>query len=201
MYRVVLPFGKRIRTVLEDIILETLDGSLQRKKDASVLLLKGQTYLFPCCELNTTKAFAHQLRGSLSPKSSIGRVDVMVRVIVDQCGLYDTIELSQEADEETREVWLEVSPRSFNIRVRPGVCLTQLMLFQSTSTPVPQAVNGTSGTKRAALILTGNRTVQLISDQEVLFHRDNTALKPKFHLQSLVLSLNVVSLRFVLFWW
>ena len=48
----------------------------------------------------------------------------MVRGIVDDVGLYDTVPPGAKG-----ELWLEVSPRSFNVRVREGTSLTQLMVF------------------------------------------------------------------------
>jgi hypothetical protein len=49
----------------------------------------------------------------------------MVRGVVDGCGLYDIV----PAGCGERELWLEISPRSFNVRVREGLALTQLMVF------------------------------------------------------------------------
>jgi len=85
------------------------------------VLLKGQTYLFYCGKVRLPEG----CRGCLSPKSSIGRVDVMVRGVVDGCGLYDIV----PGDGKERELWLEISPRSFNVRVHAGSAMTQLMLF------------------------------------------------------------------------
>lgn len=50
---------------------------------------------------------------------------------MDGCGLYDIIPASADgsAFSNPRELWLEISPRSFNVRVREGVALTQLMVF------------------------------------------------------------------------
>jgi hypothetical protein len=57
----------------------------------------------------------------------------MVRGVVDGCGLYDIIPAHVDAEQPSashaRELWLEISPRSFNVRVREGVALTQLMVF------------------------------------------------------------------------
>lgn len=64
-------------------------------------------------------------RGSLSPKSSIGRVDMMVRGVFDGCGLYDTIDAGQ-----TGELWMEISPKSFNVKAKEGSALSQMMVFK-----------------------------------------------------------------------
>lgn len=91
-------------------------------KGDGALLLKGQTYLVYVGKVDLPS----HLRGHLSPKSSIGRIDLMVRGVVDGCGLYDTIPAGQKSD-----LWLEITPQSFNVRIRKGLALTQLMLFTS----------------------------------------------------------------------
>jgi len=122
----VLPHRRSIRSILneKDCFLEKV--TIEAAND-SVLLLKGQTYLFPCVKLD----LGGNLRGSLSPKSSIGRVDLMVRGIFDECGLYDTVA-------GKGELWLEVSPRSFNVRVHSLQTLSQLMIF---TTDAPSQVD------------------------------------------------------------
>lgn len=111
----VLPFQKCVRDLLENLALDecSLEGD-------GAMLLRGQTYLVHCGRV--TLPATH--RGLLSPKSSIGRVDLMVRGVVDQCGLYDIIDGGEQ-----RELWLEISPQSFNVRVKAGIALTQLMVF------------------------------------------------------------------------
>jgi len=116
----VLPFRKQVRQLLEELVLE--DKDLKSSCNGAVLL-KGQTYLVYCGKVRLPEG----CRGCLSPKSSIGRVDVMVRGVVDGCGLYDII----PGDGKERELWLEISPRSFNVRVHQGTAMTQLMLFMS----------------------------------------------------------------------
>ena len=114
----VLPFRKQVRQLVEGLVLEEKEFGSN-----GTVLLKGQTYLVFC----GTVRLPVGCRGCLSPKSSIGRVDVMVRGVVDGCGLYDIV----PGDGKERELWLEISPRSFNVRVSPGSAMTQLMLFMS----------------------------------------------------------------------
>lgn len=126
----VLPFKRKVDTLLEEE--ELVLSKQQVEQGGKFLLLRGQTYLFPC---GSVKLGPEQF-GSLSPKSSIGRVDLMVRGIFDECGLYDTI--TGEGS-----LWMEVTPRSFNVSVREGQALSQLMVFETrrasdvTSTPAP----------------------------------------------------------------
>lgn len=110
-----LPFSQKIDYIVDRIKLEELN------LENEVLFLKGQTYLIPCLNVSIPE----NITVKISPKSSIGRIDVMVRAIVDNVGLYDTI-LPNSAG----ALWLEVTPQSFNIKIKKGVCLNQLRFFQ-----------------------------------------------------------------------
>jgi deoxycytidine triphosphate deaminase len=129
--RKVLPLGRRMEALLvgddgEDGGDDGGDGSLvlERRSLAGdgVVLLKGQTYAIRCGDVQLPAGHW----GRLSPKSSIGRVDLMVRAVLDGCGLYDQI----PGDGKRRTLWLELTPQSFNIRLRKGVALTQLMVLR-----------------------------------------------------------------------
>ena len=112
----VLPFKKRVRELLPSLTLEEkpLSGN-------GAVLLKGQTYLVYWGKV----VLPPGSRGCLSPKSSIGRIDMMVRGVVDGCGLYDIV----PGDGVPRELWLEISPQSFNVRLTDAIAVTQLMVF------------------------------------------------------------------------
>ncbi|GBG28412.1 Hypothetical Protein FCC1311_046352 [Hondaea fermentalgiana] len=164
----VLPHKQSIRDL---VYARNSDLVLERKKVdpvEGVLLLKGQTYLFPCARISLEQ----DLSGSLSPKSSIGRVDLMVRGIFDGCGLYDTVEGSGE-------LWMEVSPRSFNVRVHEHQPLSQLMIFRKQS-PVDDAPLSPSGLRHHVLCY----------DED-----GSPILFPQVHRGALVLSLNLKAER------
>lgn len=112
----ILPYGRRIRDLIDSLVIMKVDLT------SGAILLKGQTYLARCGTIKMPK----HCRGSLSPKSSIGRVDIMVRGIFDGCGLYDSIRGGEEGD-----LWMEISPRSFNVRVFEKQTFSQMMLFAS----------------------------------------------------------------------
>jgi dCTP deaminase len=61
------------------------------------------------------------VRGRANPKSSTGRLDVFARVITDGCAVFDEIVPGYAGD-----VWVELSPRTFPVRVRVGSRLVQL---------------------------------------------------------------------------
>lgn len=74
----VIPFSRRVADLLPELVLE--ERSL---KGTGSVLLRGQTYLVHFGRIHLPEGHS----GSLSPKSSIGRIDLMIRGIVDECGL------------------------------------------------------------------------------------------------------------------
>ncbi len=106
----ILPFGQNINNLLPSILL-----------DKTNLLLKNQTYLCYCGKINLPS----NIYAKCSPKSSIGRIDLLVRTIFDQSGFYDEIEKGASGD-----LWVQICPRSFNIQIYEGLALTQIMLFE-----------------------------------------------------------------------
>eukprot|EP01065_Artemidia_motanka_P028920 TRINITY_DN346_c0_g2_i2.p1 TRINITY_DN346_c0_g2~~TRINITY_DN346_c0_g2_i2.p1 ORF type:complete len:380 (+),score=64.86 TRINITY_DN346_c0_g2_i2:79-1218(+) len=159
----VLPFQKKVSELIGEMAIE-------QRPLASVtggcVLLKGQTYLIPCAEVSLPPGHKAQL----SPKSSIGRIDVLVRGVTDECGMYDYIPptpLDAEGPVR-RSLWLEVMPRSFNIRLQEGVALTQMMVYGP----------GTEGPPD-------------LSKEDVVYSRMGEPLEPNLVTGNLVLSLNV----------
>jgi len=83
-------------------------------------LHQNQTYLVRCLDVDLPKDFL----GRVSPKSSIGRIDLLVRSVVDGVRAYDTIPTGTKG-----ELWLEISPQSFNVRVEAGMPVSQIRLL------------------------------------------------------------------------
>lgn len=63
------------------------------------------------------------VRGRTNPKSTTGRLDIFTRIITDKTPRFDEIEPGYRGP-----LFVEISPRSFPIRVRTGVSLSQLRL-------------------------------------------------------------------------
>lgn len=59
-------------------------------------------------------------------KSSTGRINLQTRLICDGVSQFDKVPRGY-----TGELWLVISPRSFNIQVHPGAALNQLRFFNS----------------------------------------------------------------------
>ena len=68
------------------------------------MLFRGQTYLVHCGTVNLPAG----MTALLSPKSSIGRIDLLVRAIVDYEDLYDVVPDGCTSD-QARELWIEIT--------------------------------------------------------------------------------------------
>ena len=64
------------------------------------------------------------VRAHANPKSSTGRVDIFTRVIADHSPRFDQIASGYQG-----KLWLEVFTRSFLVKVRMGMALSQLRLI------------------------------------------------------------------------
>jgi dCTP deaminase len=73
--------------------------------------------------LQESLALPDDVRARANPKSSTGRADVFTRVITDQGHTFDDIRTGYQGN-----LWLEIVPLSFAVRVREGLTLNQLRL-------------------------------------------------------------------------
>ena len=111
-----LPESVTVESKLNDVKLYDVD-----LRDGGILE-KGAIYLIPLLEeVNFPKGF----HGRTNPKSSTGRLDMFTRVIVDHGHRFDEIPAGYKGC-----MYLEVIPRSFPVRVREGLRLNQLRIFQ-----------------------------------------------------------------------
>jgi dCTP deaminase len=92
------------------------------------LLKSKHTYVFRLRErLNFGKAPA-PFFGQATAKSSVGRVDVLARLITEGSADYETFTF-QEAAGGSGDMYVEITPITFNVLVRAGDSLNQLRLF------------------------------------------------------------------------
>ena len=156
----VLPHNKTINEILLTSTIEKIS-----LKNGSILL-KGQTYLIPSINLNLGDNYF----ATTSPKSSIGRIDLKVRTIFDNYGLYDSIPKSTNA-----KLFLEVTPQSFNIKLCSGLALTQLMIFENSENT--QKID--------------------FKKEKLIFDENSKLLENKTYKNSLILSLNLKNNQFI----
>ncbi len=88
--------------------------------EQGAVLRRGNVYIIP---LQESLELRKRMSGLANPKSSTGRLDVFARVITDFGAEFDTIREGYRGP-----LWLEVAPRSFDVKLRTGSRLAQLRL-------------------------------------------------------------------------
>jgi dCTP deaminase len=117
VYRVRASFlPGRDRTVMDH--LATLNPERISLSDAGAVLEKGIVYIAPLME---RLDLLPSLSGAANPKSSTGRLDIFTRLIVDGSEAFDDVPLGYSGP-----LYVEISPRSFSVRVREGSRLNQI---------------------------------------------------------------------------
>lgn len=108
-------------------VIERLDDGLAMHEidlTRGAVLERGCVYLI---ELSERLALPASLAGAANPKSSTGRIDVFVRLVVDSVGdrrvVFDEIPAGYKGP-----LYAEISPRTFSVLVREGSSLNQLRL-------------------------------------------------------------------------
>jgi dCTP deaminase len=119
----VKPFGRHF---LGELLRQRLAGPLTPEADGSYLLKPRRTYLFKIAEripeFNDTPIY-----GSATAKSSVGRMDVLARLIVDGMDEYEGFEPKRACG---GDMFLEITSMTFHVRVKPGIALTQLRFYK-----------------------------------------------------------------------
>jgi dCTP deaminase len=110
-----LPGRHSVEHRVKDYLIDELD--LHRE---GAVLETNRPYLIP---LKERLALPPNVRGKANPKSSTGRLDVFTRIITDGSDRFDEI-----AEGYSGNLYLEVVPLSFAIRVREDLSLNQLRL-------------------------------------------------------------------------
>ncbi len=117
----VKPFGDRyLHRIKKDGLVRELEAT-----DGVFCLRRNKTYLFKVNESLRLDRFGRAIHGQATAKSSVGRVDVLARLIVD--GMSDYERFDPEGMES--DMFVEITPITFDVCVRPGIALTQLRLF------------------------------------------------------------------------
>ena len=112
---------------LKNVIADGLAEPLEPDADDHFQLIPRNTYLFRIRE-TLDGLQDSRIYGQATAKSSIGRLDVLARLIVDGMSHYESL-TPKVLGEGSTEMFLEVSPFTFPIAVREGVSLSQLRLF------------------------------------------------------------------------
>jgi len=93
-------------------------------------LKRNMSYVFKLNEaLNASLLYDTPICGQATAKSSIGRVDVIARLIVDGMNEYETFDTSKLNEKECGDMYIEITPITFNVKVKKGIPLSQLRFF------------------------------------------------------------------------
>ncbi|MDA5094312.1 2'-deoxycytidine 5'-triphosphate deaminase [Aliiroseovarius sp. KMU-50] len=108
--------GRTVAERLDDLTMHEIALT------GGAVLEKGCVYVVPLMErLKLPKG----MTGAASAKSSIGRLDMMTRVITDQ-----GIEFDRVPDGYEGPLYAEICPQSFSVVAQPGQLLTQIIFRQ-----------------------------------------------------------------------
>jgi dCTP deaminase len=100
----------------------------QKLRDGTYLLERKHTYVFRLEERLNTSLRDLGIYGEATAKSSVGRVDVLARLVVDGMDTYESFD-PKGLEHSSGEMFLEITPVTFNVRVRPADSLSQLRFF------------------------------------------------------------------------
>jgi dCTP deaminase len=117
-----LPGTEAVRQKLVRYQIDELDLS-----GKGSVLEQHRPYLIP---LRENLRLPDDLRGRTNPKSSTGRLDVFTRVVTNHGKQFDEIARGYEG-----ELFLEVVPMSFAVKVRAGQPLNQLRVIKGRGDP------------------------------------------------------------------
>jgi len=116
---------KRFSVILKD---KALAEKLPVPPEGSFVLASQQTYVFEVAE-RLDAAFADiGLYGQATAKSSVGRVDVLARLIVDGMDQYEKFD-AHAMRSQSGQMYLEITPFTFPVEVQVGKPLSQLRIF------------------------------------------------------------------------
>ena len=119
----VKPSGTRYLHSLEK---DNLVQALTPESDGTFKLSVRHTYLFPLRE-KIGQLGESGIFGQATAKSSVGRMDVLARLIVDGMDVYESFDHDKLT---TGNMYVELTPMTFNVVVRPGTPLVQLRFFR-----------------------------------------------------------------------
>lgn len=109
--------------VADLITKHSKDGKRQPLTEQPTTLKRQKVYLFKAdCKLDLRKLL---IEGRATAKSSVGRLDCLVRLLVNQSDTFDFVERDTK-----HELYVEVTPISFELEVKRGTTLSQLRLYK-----------------------------------------------------------------------
>jgi dCTP deaminase len=124
-YRVQASFLRGNSTTLLNKVNELLDATIDLSVPTPQLLEPGVVYIIPLLE---NLRLPNNVQGIANPKSTTGRLDVFTRLITECGDQFDRVPPGYFG-----QLYVEVSSRTFPIRVREGMKLNQLRFVRGNS--------------------------------------------------------------------
>jgi len=122
----VKPFGKSYEHFLATE--KQLAKRLEPCSDGTFTLAAKSTFVFRLQQKLGPEIRSFKIHGQATAKSSVGRVDVLARLIVDGMDSYECFDPEGVA-KGNGHLYVEITPITFNVRVKEGIALSQLRLF------------------------------------------------------------------------
>lgn len=172
----VKPFGKEyLSTLLNEDLIEHVSS-----KDGIFSLKSEQTYLFKLRE-TLNKSTLSTFYGQATGKSSVGRVDVLARLIVEGMEYYESFDPKnfEKVNSKKINMYVEITPITFDVLVKVGTSLNQLRIFQGN--PSESEISGKAA-YRACLGPGGENSQGELSinlESTMVDEKDAVALKSK----------------------
>jgi len=113
----------------ENLQVSGLIEPIQPLENGDYLLDSKQTYLFELNETLYQPDTGFSIYGEATAKSSVGRMDVLARLIVDGMDYYEKFDPDKIKRGQQVKMYVEVTPITFDVKVRRGISLNQLRLF------------------------------------------------------------------------
>ncbi len=109
---------------------------------SGVVLEPKRTYVVKLKEQYVKEKNYNQLYGHATGRSSIGRLDVLTRMIADYSDFYDELPCPKilETKNEPIDLYIEITPITFRIKIKEGLTLNQLRFYSGR--PSISSING-----------------------------------------------------------
>ncbi len=124
-YRVQASFLRGNSTTLLTKVNELLISTIDLSVPSPQLLEPGVVYIIP---LQENLRLPENIQGIANPKSTTGRLDIFVRLITECGDQFDRVPAGYSG-----QLFIEVSSRTFPVRVRQGMRLNQLRFIRGDS--------------------------------------------------------------------
>jgi dCTP deaminase len=152
-----LPGPKTVMSRAEDLLIDTIDLT------SPAVLHRGSVYIVPLMEQVALQA---NYAAKANPKSTTGRLDIFTRLIADGADAFDVVPAGYKGP-----LFVEIVPKTFDIRLRQGARLNQLRVRKGAPRPADIAVQRLHDDE-GLVFIDGEKTQAAIEGGGVWVHLD-----------------------------